>query len=494
MTGTVMSILLLIGLILTGGVTIALLMSDQNKERREFAVLGLFCAVLTLLSYYMELNTPDLFAKIDAVKFGYLGRVFVNPLLVLMVFRYYGTRINQYLQLVFFIIPLLTLCVVFRCEQNTLYYRNIELTANGLLYVEAGPVYYIFMGYNILLAVSLLGFCLYRRPGLTKRERHNNTILILACLIPFVTLLLYLAGLTGGYDFSSIGLMIGALLIAVSIFRYGMLNKEEMLQNMATGLIFLDADYHLVYANKAAAQMIPSINSSAVRSHIIDLRILCEPQYAAIQNGQTSYQRKITEWSSGDGLHGKLLTFDDITEIRARLNRDAMTGLLNHGTFYPMLDDRIAEHARSRKPLTVSIADIDSFKRINDTYGHANGDTVLIELANTLQETCSSHGDVFRYGGEEFAVIFRCDLALAEKIMQNALDAFSAKQFGFMKETVTFSYGSAQYDRTENSVELFDRADRIMYERKKALHARERKEEMPQDNVPEPVRSADSQM
>ena len=59
---------------------------------------------------------------------------------------------------------------------------------------------------------------------------------------------------------------------------------------------------------------------------------------------------------------------------------------------------------------------------------------------------------------------------------------------------MTFSYGSAQYDRTESSVELFDRADRIMYERKKALHARERKEEMPQDNVPEPVRSADSQM
>ena len=146
--------------------------------------------------------------------------------------------------------------------------------------------------------------------------------------------------------------MIGALLIADSIFRYGLLNKEEMLQNMATGLIFLDKENRLVYANKAALQIIPALDSHNVQSGNVDLGQLCEPMYSAIQVGQTSYQRKITEWSSGDGQHGKLLTFDDITEIRARLNRDAMTGLLNHATFYPMLDDAMSEFARSRKPLT----------------------------------------------------------------------------------------------------------------------------------------------
>ena len=89
-------------------------------------------------------------------------------------------------------------------------------------------------------------------------------------------------------------------------------------------------------------------------------------------------------------------------------------------------------------------------------------------------EICGRHGDVFRYGGEEFAVIFRCDLELAEKIMQNALEQFSAMQFEFMDSPVTFSYGSAQYDRTENSVTLFDRADQVMYTRKRAFHAREK--------------------
>ena len=469
-----MSALLITGIVTTGSVIIAILTDRHDNALREFAVLGLFCSLLSLISYYMELNTPDFHAKIDAVKFGYFGRVFVNPLLLMLVLRFYQSRISPILQALLFGVPVMTLCLVFTCEQNRLYYDSLRLSPEGLLVVGAGPFYYVYMCYNTLLAISYLGFCLYHRAGLRKRERRNNTILLCACLIPFLSLLLYLAGLTHNYDISNIGLMIGALLIADSIFRYGLLNKEEMLQNMATGLIFLDKENRLVYANKAALQIIPALDSHNVQSGNVDLGQLCEPMYSAIQVGQTSYQRKITEWSSGDGQHGKLLTFDDITEIRARLNRDAMTGLLNHATFYPMLDDAMSEFARSRKPLTVSIADIDSFKRINDTYGHANGDKILIALADLLQEICGRHGDVFRYGGEEFAVIFRCDFDLAEKIMQNALEQFSALRFDFTDSPVTFSYGSAQYDRTENSVTLFDRADQVMYTRKRAFHDREK--------------------
>ena len=71
-------------------------------------------------------------------------------------------------------------------------------------------------------------------------------------------------------------------------------------------------------------------------------------------------------------------------------------------------------------------------------------------------------------------MIFHCDLALAEKSMRKALEAFSGTKFPFIPHPVTFSYGSAQFDGTETSVALFDRADQIMYTRKKALHERER--------------------
>ena len=471
---TAMSAILVAGLLLTGSALIMLLLDQSEGSMREFAVLGLFCAAITLLSYYVELNTPGVAAKVDAVKFGYIGKVFVNPMLLMLAVRYYSIRIKRGLLALMYVIPVLTLYLVFTCERQDLYYREITLQPSGLLQITPGPAYFAYIAYNTLLAMVYLSFCLYQRAKLRRHDRKNNTILLAASLVPFGTLMVYLSGWTHGYDISTVGVMIGAMLVTVSIFRFGLLNKEEMLQNMSTGLIFLEGDNRLFYANRAAEHILPALKASQVRSGEADLAQLCEPGFASVQVGTASYQRKITEWSNGDGQHGKLITFDDITEIRARLKRDEMTGLLNHATFYPMLDDAMAESNQKHLSLSVSIADIDSFKKYNDTYGHANGDIILIALADVLQEICGTPGDVFRYGGEEFAIIFHCDQKLAEETMQKALDRFSSQKFPFMPDTVTFSYGSAEFNKLETSVALFDRADHIMYERKKAFHERER--------------------
>ena len=468
----VLSAILLTGMFVTGGAIIYILMDQHDNSLREYAVIGLFCAVLTMLSYYMELNVPGFAAKIDAVKFGYLGRVYVNPVLLMLAVRYYEVRIPRFMQALLYLIPTITLWLVFSCETNTLYYKNVQLSQDGLLSITPGPCYFVYMGYNTVIAMVFISFCLFQRHGLAGRDKSNNTLLLLSCVIPFASLLAYLAGWTNGLDISSVGVMVGALLIAYSIFRFGLLNKEEILQNMATGLIFLDNDYRLVYANRAAHQILPALDDSRINAKT-DLSPLCTEQFATIQTGDATYQRQISEWSTADGRQGRLLTFDDITEIRARLNRDAMTGLFNHSTFYPMLEDAMQHTAGTGAPLSVAIADIDSFKKINDNYGHANGDVILMKLASVLQRICGDKGDVFRYGGEEFSVIFRCGVEEAEKTMQKALDAFAAVNFGFVPYSVTFSYGSVAYQDGETAVQFFERADQLMYARKRVFHEAE---------------------
>lgn len=474
MAMTMMSAIMLFGLVMTGGTIILILMDQTETSLREYAVLGLFCAMLILISYYVELNTPGFSPKIEAVKFGYIGRVLVNPLLVMLAVRYYEVKVGKLIQAMLYLIPVTTLYLIFNNDKYHLYYIDVQLGLDGLLHVIPGPAYHVYIVYNTVLVMFYISFCLFQRANLQRREKRNNTLLLLASIFPFLTLMIYLSGWTHGIDTSAIGVMIGSMMLALAIVRYGLLNKEEMLQSMATGLVFLDSEYRLVYANRKAKQIIPELGSTLVRSHKVDLKQLCDAEFAAFQAGKASYQRKITDWSNGEGQHGKLLTFDDITEIRSRLNRDEMTGLLNHASFYPMLDDAMAEANQQQIPLTVSIADINSFKRVNDTYGHSNGDIVLIKLADTLQSICSEQGDVFRYGGEEFAVIFYCDYETAERTMQKALDEFSGIDFEFLPYSVTFSYGSAEFDSLETSVALFDRADHLMYTRKKAFHDQER--------------------
>ena len=210
MTTAIMSGILIAGLITTSASVILILMDQHESSLREFAVLGLFCSMLMLLSYYVELNTPGFAAKIEALKFGYIGRVFVNPVLLMLALRYYGSKVGKLWQGLLFVIPVITLYLVFTCGRNTLYYKEIALTPNGLLKIVPGPFYVIYMAYNTVLAMLFLCFCLYQRASTHGRAKINNSMLILACLIPFFSLLLYLSGWTRTYDVTSVGVMIGA--------------------------------------------------------------------------------------------------------------------------------------------------------------------------------------------------------------------------------------------------------------------------------------------
>ncbi|KAB2907948.1 MAG: GGDEF domain-containing protein, partial [Dechloromonas sp.] len=97
---------------------------------------------------------------------------------------------------------------------------------------------------------------------------------------------------------------------------------------------------------------------------------------------------------------------------RARLaletlaNRDGLTGLLNRRHFMITADAELHRAQRYRRPVTIGMADLDFFKKLNDTYGHAAGDTVLRAFAALIQETLRQSDLVCRYGGEEFAFLF----------------------------------------------------------------------------------------
>jgi diguanylate cyclase (GGDEF)-like protein len=117
--------------------------------------------------------------------------------------------------------------------------------------------------------------------------------------------------------------------------------------------------------------------------------------------------------------------------------------------------------------------DLDNFKRINDTYGHAVGDQVLRRLGKTLLKTFRAEDVVARWGGEEFAVgMFGMPLQDAVQRMTGMLEAFREELFttpGGMEFRVTFSAGVAQYP--EDGLELqslYRSADKALYQAKRA--------------------------
>src|SRR5713226_1093266 len=92
-------------------------------------------------------------------------------------------------------------------------------------------------------------------------------------------------------------------------------------------------------------------------------------------------------------------------QLRVQATHDALTGLLNRGAILERLEKELARSAREATQISVIMADLDHFKRINDTYGHLAGDAVLHETAQRIQASMRVYDSVGRYGGEEFLVV-----------------------------------------------------------------------------------------
>lgn len=149
---------------------------------------------------------------------------------------------------------------------------------------------------------------------------------------------------------------------------------------------------------------------------------------------------------------------------------DSLTRLHNHEAFYEALDEKLAEYKERSEPLCVLIADIDNFKKVNDTYGHAYGDKVLKALADIFYRESSNKCFTARYGGEEFAMIMEMNLAdaltRAQAIRKTFENQVVQTETGEGK-SFTVSIGVAVYDTAyATSSQFFEKADEALYRAK----------------------------
>lgn len=152
---------------------------------------------------------------------------------------------------------------------------------------------------------------------------------------------------------------------------------------------------------------------------------------------------------------------------------DFLTGLLNRREMFNRLASEVSRARRNGKPLSVIMIDIDFFKKLNDTYGHCMGDTVLKELSSKLQETSRKYDIICRYGGEEFLVVApgaTRDEArdLAERIRSRTQKIVIPYGSESTPVTISISAGVSQYIEDEDVEKTISRADEALYRAKGA--------------------------
>ena len=168
------------------------------------------------------------------------------------------------------------------------------------------------------------------------------------------------------------------------------------------------------------------------------------------------------------------LAFIPVSTLLLNSTLDALTNLNNRRQFETRLSQEIAITKRQENPLCAMMLDIDFFKKVNDTYGHAAGDEVLRTVAGIIKQALRESDIPARYGGEEFAVLLPFTHLEEAKIVGERLrKAVEEASITINEDTedekqinVTISMGIAEFDKLESGEALFERADKALYEAK----------------------------
>jgi two-component system, cell cycle response regulator len=151
--------------------------------------------------------------------------------------------------------------------------------------------------------------------------------------------------------------------------------------------------------------------------------------------------------------------------------RDGLTSTFNRRYFIDRLHTELRFAARHQKTLALLFVDIDHFKKVNDTFGHLGGDSVLAAVARVMTATIRAEDVPARYGGEEFAVICReIDVDGARVLGERLRSAIEQHRFEHDGKVipVTVSVGAAVNFKTGDAQALIAAADAAMYEAKRA--------------------------
>jgi diguanylate cyclase (GGDEF)-like protein len=181
-----------------------------------------------------------------------------------------------------------------------------------------------------------------------------------------------------------------------------------------------------------------------------------------------------------------LANLRNLALARFRAATDALTGLPNSREVQDTLKRMTAHASRTLSPLAALLLDLDHFKQINDTHGHAAGDDVLAALGSTLKATLRASDFVGRYGGEEFVILLPdTGYAEAQTAAEKIRGAVAAITVSGVSRPITASIGLAILpDNAHDSVSLLRNADRALYSAKS--NGRNRVEAAPRE-IREPI-------
>jgi diguanylate cyclase (GGDEF)-like protein len=148
--------------------------------------------------------------------------------------------------------------------------------------------------------------------------------------------------------------------------------------------------------------------------------------------------------------------------------KDMLTGLGNRASYNESISKLISISKRNQESFGLLVFDLDNFKKVNDRFGHQEGDEVLVCFGKVIQKCLRDSDYAFRFGGDEFCCLLIDSDAKANKRVADRITKAISKHSMFVQHGVSSSVGATSFVDSDDAKSLFERADAALYKAKEA--------------------------
>ena len=501
-------VLLIAELILTSLVLILLGVLSWNRRSTGkaaiFLAMCLWAVAIYSFGYGMELSSSTQSTIFFWVRFEHWGIQLIAPtwLLFALSVSGYEKKIKPSLFVFLGIIPLYLLIT-----SQTLGWLNWAHINPRIDYSGPFPMFnydrniwnYIAVGYYVLcLVVSTILFALSMFRSVSSFKK-SAIIYLVGSLPPLIGLFFQnLNLLRNNIDYTPFLLSMSGLLFVYGFTKLRLLDiiplaRDSIFENMSSGVMILDREDRIVDYNPAMQIMVDWLDKKVIGKSIYKT-FPNDPSLLELVRGATTgrielkygegistayYRVSLTVMQDKKGQPiGKIINFYEYTmekdlldELVNQAAHDGLTGIYNRQYFMKLAEKEIERHKRYGGDLSLIMFDLDQFKQVNDTYGHAAGDLVLQTVTEVFSKMIRQSDIFARIGGEEFILLLpetkiESAQVLAERL-RNTLDMtmieYEGQQF---YAHASFGVSGEISDETCTLDELYRIADRALYRAK----------------------------